>query len=184
MKMFWICCLVALCLLLSGCAGFQQKERQEETPNQADARQEVLDKEPEFPLREEGPEVPAEPDAVKETEENDAFVGKWHASDSSQCDMDIKRGDEGNYTIEIIKRRDPQEAAVWVLTGTYDEIWEGIDYIGAKYEEITGENGNAERVPVPEREEVTGLIFFKNDGILNWEEIFDHAGDDLDFVKE
>lgn len=182
MKTLWICCFTALCLMLSGCAGLPQRNQQEESPNQRNVPQEELDEKTEVVPQEEDSEIFTAPDAA--AEDDYGFAGKWRASDSSQCYIDIKCGDDGSYAIEAIRSGDSQETAVWVLTGTYDEIWEGIDYIGAKYEEVTDENGNVERVPVPEREEVTGLIFFKRDGVLNWEEIFDHAGDGLDFVKE
>lgn len=185
MKKFLVCCFVALCVMLTGCAGNQQRVQKPEPPEQEDVQQEVPGGETEDSPQPEDQANPTEPDiSPEDAAPPDQFAGTWRDSGTSQYYMKISRGGEDSYTIEINWSRSSQENTVWQLTGAYDETWEGIAYIGAKYEDITTENGTVERKPVLEREEITGLIYFEDDGTLHWIDDFDHTGDDLSFEKE
>jgi len=164
MKKFWVCCFAALCLTAAGCNG--DRPQAEKPPEQ---------------------EVQAEPPAEPETEATaatDPYAGTWRDSGASSCRMEISCADGGGYTIEISLSQSSTENTVWQLTGTYDEDWNGIAYTGAKYEETTSDSGAVQRTPVPEREEISGLISLEDDGALHWLDDFDHAGDDLRFERE
>ena len=65
--------------------------------------------------------------------------------------------------------------------GTYDEAWEGIDYIGTHYREDTADG---ERRTSTVLEEETGLLYLDGDGALLWEDTFEHMGDGLRFTRE
>lgn len=98
-----------------------------------------------------------------------------------QCWMQITWADSV-YSIEINRDGGEGKNARWLYTGTYDEIWEGIDYIGSRYEEITQEDGTTGQSAV--LEEATGLIYLDEDGALLWEDTFEHQGDGLRFLRE
>ena len=166
MKKFLVCCFAALCLTAVGCNGDRPQEAKLEPPEQK--RQE---------------ELPPEPEA-ENAATLDQYAGTWRDSGGSPCYMEISCEDGGGYAIEINWSQSSTENTVWQLTGTYDEDWKGIAYIGAKYEDITSDSGSVQRTPVPEREEITGLICFEVDGALHWIDDFDHTGDDLSFEKE
>lgn len=177
MKQFWICCFAILCMALSGCAG----NRQEDPPEQEASRQGVQDQEAVVLPREGDLELPAEPDSAPE---DNLFSGRWQAAETPQYYMDIAGGDGDSYTIEITWSGASRGNVVWQATGSYDETWEGVAYVGAKYEDVVKEDGTIDRIPVPEREEVTGMIYLEEDGTLHWIDDFDHAGDDMSFEKE
>ena len=187
MKKFWVCCIMVLSAALSGCAAPQP-----ETPDRPDAPLsggEILDlsqaNAPDSPEDAKAPDVPetpepsAEPAPAPEEASSDQYVGIWEDPDAPEYRMEIGAGDEGGYAIEIRRSRGAQETDVWQLTGTYDEIWDGIAYTGARYTE----SADGERTPVPDREEISGLIYFEDDGALCWIDDFDHAGADLAFEK-
>lgn len=162
MKKFWVCCFAALCVALAGCAGGPKEPQKTEPPPQVTARQ----------------EVPPPEDAAF----SDQFAGTWLARDMPQYRIHISSGDGERYAIEIL--RSDSGRTVWRLTGTYDEIWEGIAYIGSKYEDVPAGEGTDGRTPAPDREEITGLLYLEDDGALYWLDDFDHAGDGLCFAKE
>ena len=168
MKKFLACCFMALSMLLSGCAG-EQREAQKPVP-QISAQQEAR-----------AAESPTQPDKLEEQADvySDQYTGTWRDMEDPQYGMIISSADGSSYTIEVTWSGSSQSSTVWQLTGTYDDIWEGIAYVGAKYEEIEGE-----RLPVPDREEITGLFYIGENGALLWIDDFDHAGDRLHFVKE
>lgn len=174
MKKRLVCCFVMLCMVLSGCAG----NRREAPPEQEDTRQEAPDGASAAPA--EGPEASPEPDPAPE---EDAFSGRWQAVESPQCYMDIAKADGDGYTLEIVWAGASRGDVVWQAAGRYDELWEGVAYTGAKYEDVVGEDGTVDRTPIPEREEVTGMVFLEDDGTLHWIDDFDHMGDDLSFEK-
>ena len=169
MKKRLVCCFVILCMVLSGCAG-KQGEAQKPL-EQEDARQEAG-----------ASAAPSQAEEPEPTPEEDAFSGRWQAVESPQCYMDIARGD--GYTLEIVWSGASRGDIIWQAVGSYDEIWGGVAYTGAKYEDVVKEDGTIDRIPVPEREEVTGLVYLEDDGTLRWIDDFDHMGDDMRFEKE
>lgn len=185
MKKLWVCCAAALCAVLAGCATNRQEPREPDPPVVQQAAPEektiIPDEGPAAPPQEEKREEPAAPE---DAAPGDPYAGAWRDPKAPECRMEIGLGDDGVYSIEVTRTDSPQESTVWLLTGTYDEIWEGIDYIGAKYTETADAGGAVQRTMVPDREEITGLIFFRDGGPLQWEEIFDHAGDNLMFERE
>ena len=180
MKKLWICYFAALCIVLSGCAGNRQEGQKSETLEQEDTQQEAQDRTSAEPSQAKDPETSAELDSVPE---DDRFSGRWQAVETPQYYMDIASGGGDSYTIEIIWAGASQGNVVWQVTGSYDETWEGVAYVGAKYEDVVKEDGTIDRIPVPEREEVTGMVYLEDDGTLYWIDDFDHAGDDLSFEK-
>ena len=169
MKKRLVCCFVILCMALSGCAG-KQGEAQKPL-EQEDARQEAG-----------ASAAPSQAEEPEPTPEEDAFSGRWQAVESPQCYMDIARGD--GYTLEIVWSGASRGDIIWQAVGSYDEIWGGVAYTGAKYEDVVKEDGTIDRIPVPEREEVTGMVYLEADGTLRWIDDFDHMGDDMRFAKE
>ena len=167
MKKLWVCCFAVLCMVLAGCAGGRQEGRKPETPRQEETQREVQSSRLEASAP---PEIPVYADE---------YTGRWRASDAPQWAADIRSADGSGYTIEIAGND-----AAWEASGEYDEVWQGIAYVGTKYMETTNSGGAAERRPVPDREEVSGFIYIEEDGTLVWVDDFDHAGDDLHFVKE
>ena len=169
MKKRLVCCFVILCMVLSGCAG-KQGEAQKPL-EQEDARQEAG-----------ASAAPSQEEEPEPTPEEDAFSGRWQAVESPQRYMDIARGD--GYTLEIVWSGASRGDIIWQAVGSYDEIWGGVAYTGAKYEDVVKEDGTIDRIPVPEREEVTGMVYLEDDGTLRWIDDFDHMGDDMRFEKE
>lgn len=153
----------ALCLILAGCGGKEPAEAGPAAP-QVPAEASVLAV----------PPAPEEPSAPAEPEErfSDQYTGAWRDAEDGasggQCAMAIACEDGVHYTIDITWADDR-----WQYTGTYDGIWDGIDYIGARY---AGEEAALE--------EATGLVYFDEDGVLLWEDTFEHRGDGLKFRRE
>ncbi len=153
----------ALCLLLAGCGG---KEAEEAAPAglQLPAETTVLTVPPE-------PEAPPAP-AEAEERFSDRYTGTWRDAEDGasggQCAMTIACEDGVHYTIGITWAEDR-----WAYTGTYDEDWEGIDYIGTRYVQ--------EEAAL---EEATGLVYLDGNGTLLWEDTFEHRGDGLKFQRE
>lgn len=125
------------------------------------------------------PEAPPELDGVAAQ-----YVGAWRDAEDGasggQCRMQIACAD-GVYTIDINWSGGTGENTHWQYTGTYDETWEGIDYIGTRYKETTQADGTVEQTA--ELEEATGLLYLE-DGVLLWEDTFEHTGDGMKFQKE
>ena len=180
MKKIWLCCAVLLCIVLAGCAGGQQAAQKTEPQEPGVAQQEVQNKESEAPPQANDVESPGKSETGAE---DDAFAGRWQAVETPQYYMDISRNDSG-YTLEIVWAGASRGNIVWRVTGTYDEDWGGVAYTGAKYEDVVQEDGTIDSVPVPEREEISGMVYLEDDGTLRWIDDFDHAGDDLSFAKE
>lgn len=93
-----------------------------------------------------------------------------------QCRLSIDCGANGIYGIDI--RWDDSR---WRFTGTYDEIWEGIDYIGARYSEQTLDGGEIQSTAVLEEE--TGMLYLDEGGVLQWEDTFEHMGENMKFGR-
>lgn len=152
-----------LCLLLAGCGGKEAAEAEPEGLS-LPAEASVLAVPPE-------PETPPAP-AKAEARFSDQYTGVWRdgedGASGGQCAMTIACEDGAHYTIDITWAEDR-----WEYTGTYDEIWEDIDYIGTRYarEEAA-------------LEEATGLVYLDEDGTLLWEDTFEHRGDGLKFQRE
>ena len=174
-------CLLILSIALSGCTVNQQEVQDTELLEQKDVQQEVQDDASAASSQAEEPEFSAEPDS---TPEDDVFSGRWQAAESPEYYMDIVKGDSGSYTLEIVWAGASRGDVIWQVAGSYDETWGGVAYTGAKYEDVVKEDGAIDRTPIPEREEVTGMVYLEDDGTLHWIDDFDHAGDDMSFEKE
>lgn len=132
------------------------------------------------------PEAPSEDPAPPELDGVAAqYVGTWRDAEDGasggQCRMQIACAD-GVYTIDINWSGGTGENTHWQYTGTYDDIWKGIDYIGTRYEEVIQEDGTVEQSIG--LEEATGLIYLDEDGTMLWEDTFEHRGDGMKFQKE
>ena len=127
------------------------------------------------------PEEPAPPELDGVAAQ---YVGSWRDAEDGasggQCWMQIACTD-AIYTIDIHWSGGTKENTHWHYTGTYDETWEGIDYIGTRYRETTQADGTVERTA--ELEEATGLLYLE-DGVLLWEDTFEHTGDGMKFQRE
>ena len=132
------------------------------------------------------PEAPPEDPSPPELDGVAAqYVGTWRDAEDGasggQCRMQIACAD-GVYTIDINWSGGTGENTHWQYTGTYDDIWKGIDYIGTRYEEVIQEDGTVEQSIG--LEEATGLIYLDEDGTMLWEDTFEHRGDSMKFQKE
>lgn len=169
----------ALCLLLAGCGGRAAEAGPAEAARQpaAQAGEPAESTAPIASTEEAGPEG-AEP-----AEAADSYTGRWRdgAGEAGQCGMTVSKDGDGVYSIEIRWDREDSSAELWQFTGTYDEAWEGIDYIGTHYRE---EVSDGERQTAAVLEEETGLIYLDEDGALLWEDTFEHMGDGLRFTRE
>lgn len=174
-------CFLALCMVLSGCAGDRRAAREPGPLEQEDTGREVRDGASADRVRAKAPESSPEPDS---TARDDEFSGRWQAIENPQYYMDITGGDEGGYTLEIVWAGASRGNIVWQAAGSYDETWGGVAYTGAKYEDIVREDGTIDRTSVPEREEVTGMVYLEDARTLRWIDDFDHTGDDMSFEKE
>ena len=132
------------------------------------------------------PAEPAPPEPA-ETESGiaDSFVGTWRddarGTSGGRCFLEIACEDGENYQIDIWWGNSAAETTHWQYTGTYDEVWEGIDYIGTRYTETTQADGTVEQIAV--LEEATGLLYLE-DGVLLWEDTFEHTGEGMKFQRE
>lgn len=209
MKTKLLICLLAaaLCALPAGCGTKAETPAPDPTPRNEPAAPAQSEPQPESPEPATTPEPDAapEPDATPEPEEtqevqpeepglpesdgsNDisaSYVGFWRddarGTSGGRCFMEIACEDGVNYNIDIWWGSSAAETTHWQYTGTYDEIWEGIDYIGTRYRETTQADGTVEKVA--ELEEATGLLYLE-DGALLWEDTFEHTGEGMKFQKE
>lgn len=176
---------LALCALLVGCAGGPESPPSSPAPAQLESSRQSEDpihaEEPTQagePAQAEGPaqaEEPAPDDALT------PFLGVWQDPDAPQCRIDVRRGEDGGCLIDITWTSGA-DTSLWHLTGAYDEIWEGVSYLGTRQDEHPGENGGVESTLV--HEEATGLLYFEDSGALIWLDDFDHMGENLSFVRE
>ena len=211
MKTKILSCLLAavLCALLAGCGTKGKEPAPAPAPDPVQPVQDAV--QPETPATTPEPEpapdpAPAptpEPDPApqdtqpaepvlpaSDAEEGsggiaESYVGAWRddarGTSGGRCFMEISCEDGVNYSIDIWWGSSAAETTHWQYTGTYDEIWEGIDYIGTRYRETTQADGTVEKVA--ELEEATGLLYLE-DGALLWEDTFEHTGEGMKFQKE
>ena len=182
----------ALCLLLMGCGEKSVEQRPEPAAPPEAQEPAVPDSPPEAgapAASDEQPEVPAEPKGeepvLPEADSVESqYTGTWRdgarGTSGGRCFMEIACAD-GVYTIDIWWGSSAAETSHWQYTGTYDDIWEGIDYIGTRYTETTQADGTVEQIAV--LEEATGLLYLE-DGVLLWEDTFEHTGEGMKFQRE
>ena len=169
----------ALWVLLAGC-GIKAEAPASPAPSPEPEMQAPAVPEP-APEPEALPEDPAppEPDGIA-----DSYVGAWRddarGTSGGRCFMEIACEDGENYSIDIWWGSSAAETSHWQYTGIYDETREGIDYIGTRYRETTQADGTVERTA--ELEEATGLLYLE-DGVLLWEDTFEHRGDGMKFQR-
>lgn len=162
-----------LCVLLAGCSVTQSPSADLSAGPPASAAQTET---PANPVKADAPpeEEPA-PQGIA-----DVYVGEWQDAEDGpsggQCRLSIDCGANGIYGIDI--RWDDSR---WRFTGTYDEIWEGIDYIGARYSEQTLDGGEVQSTAVLEEE--TGMLYLDEGGVLQWEDTFEHMGENMKFGR-
>ncbi len=164
-----------------------QSEPQPEAPEPATTPEPDTTPEPSAaPEPEEAPGIQPEEPVLPETDDISAgYVGTWRddprGTSGGRCFMEIACEDGVNYSIDVWWGSSAAETTHWQYTGVYDEIWEGIDYIGTRYRETTQADGTVEKVA--ELEEATGLLYLE-DGALLWEDTFEHTGEGMKFRKE
>ena len=90
------------------------------------------------------------------------FLGVWQDPDAPQCRIAISRNENGGCGMEVSWDNGGGENSLWRLAGTYDEIWNGVAYLGTRHDERALEEGGVERVPV--HGEATGLLYLQEGG--------------------
>ena len=155
--------IFTLCLLLTGCGSPSASPgaAQEDDPLLSPAQQ-VGKTEPAAPLSQD------EALAEEGEAETDDYAGVW---------VEVYTG----YTIQILWNRGGGVCDRWEFTGSYDELWQGIDYFGSHYTDCTAEDGTVTVSTVLEEE--TGLLYLDEDGALLWEDTYEHMGDELRFLR-
>lgn len=189
----------ALCVLLAGCGTGDEKNAPAEPepapqtepevqPQEAPAAQPEPETQPpevQTPPSQGEEPVPAQESAGEADGVAASYVGTWRddarGTSGGRCFMEIACGDGVHYDIDIWWGSSAAETTHWQYTGTYDEIWKGIDYIGTRYREVTQADGSVEKTA--ELEEATGLLYLE-DGALLWEDTFEHTGEGMKFNKE
>ena len=174
----------ALCITLAGC-GVKDGTP---APGPAAPVQDAAQPDPDPDTVPQGTQ-PVEPvlPAPAETENSiaDRYVGFWRddarGTSGGRCFLEIACEDGENYEIDIWWGSSAAVTTHWQYTGTYDEVWEGIDYIGTRYTETTQADGTVEQIAV--LEEATGLLYLE-DGVLLWEDTFEHTGEGMKFQRE
>lgn len=170
----------ALCITFAGCGA------KGGTPAPSAPAPEPEIQTPAVPEPSPEPEAPPEDPAPPELDGIAAqYVGAWRdakdGTSGGRCFLEIACEDGENYEIDIWWGNSAAETTHWQYTGTYDEIWEGIDYIGTRYTETTQADGTVEQTAG--LEEATGLLYLE-DGVLLWEDTFEHKGDGMKFQRE
>ncbi len=166
--------IFTLCLLLTGCGSPSASPgaAQEDDPLLSPAQQ-VGKTEPAAPL--------SQDEALAEEAETDDYAGVWVDEEGSGCQVEITGTLDTGYTIQILWNRGGGVCDRWEFTGSYDELWQGIDYFGSHYTDCTAEDGTVTVSAVLEEE--TGLLYLDKDGALLWEDTYEHMGDELRFLR-
>ena len=164
----------ALCAVLAGC-GTEAGKNAPAAPEPAPETPPSQGEEPVLP-EESGGEEPGVAAGYTGTWRDDA-----RGTSGGRCFMEIACEDGENYAVDIWWGSSAAETTHWQYTGTYDETWKGIDYIGTRYREVTQADGTVERTA--ELEEATGLLYLE-DGALLWEDTFEHTGEGMRFGRE
>ena len=168
--------IFSLCLLLTGCgspsaaSGTVQEDDLLLSP-----AQQVGKTEPAAPPAQD--EVPVEEGEA----EVDDYAGVWVDEEGGGCQVEITGALDTGYTIQILWDRGGGVCDRWEFTGSYDELWQGIDYLGSHYADCTAEDGTVTVSTVLEEE--TGLLYLDEDGALLWEDTYEHMGDELRFLR-
>lgn len=166
--------IFTLCLLLTGCGSPSASPgaAQEDDPLLSPAQQ-VGKTEPAAPL--------SQDEALAEEAETDDYAGVWVDEEGGGCQVEITGTLDTGYTIQILWNRGGGVCDRWEFTGSYDELWQGIDYFGSHYTDCTAEDGTVTVSTVLEEE--TGLLYLDEDGALLWEDTYEHMGDELRFLR-
>lgn len=166
--------IFTLCLLLTGCGSPSAAPGavQEDNPLLSPAQQ----------AGKTGPAVPLSQDeALAEEAETDDYAGVWTDEEGGGCRVGITGALDTGYTIQILWDRGGGVCDRWEFTGCYDELWQGIDYLGSHYTDYTAEEGAITVSTVLEEE--AGLLYLDEDGALLWEDTYEHMGDELRFLR-
>ncbi|MCI9586390.1 MAG: hypothetical protein HFF60_00355 [Oscillospiraceae bacterium] len=166
--------IFTLCLLLTGCGSPSASPgaAQEDDPLLSPAQQ-VGKTEPAAPL--------SQDEALAEEAETDDYAGVWVDEEGGGCQVEITGTLDTGYTIQILWNRGGGVCDRWEFTGSYDELWQGIDYFGSHYTDCTAEDGTVTVSAVLEEE--TGLLYLDKDGALLWEDTYEHMGDEFRFLR-
>lgn len=166
--------IFTLCLLLTGCGSPSASPgaAQEDDPLLSPTQQ-VGKTEPAAPL--------SQDEALAEEAETDDYAGVWVDEEGGGCQVEITGTLDTGYTIQILWNRGGGVCDRWEFTGSYDELWQGIDYFGSHYTDCTAEDGTVTVSAVLEEE--TGLLYLDKDGALLWEDTYEHMGDEFRFLR-
>lgn len=177
MKKRFLTGILTLSLLLTGCASpaAPAASDQEEGPPLTPARQTEQSAPTAAPAEEETP--PADQDAAA-----DDYAGIWIDEAGGGCQVEITGTLDTGYTIQILWAQEDGVCDRWTLTGSYDDIWQGIDYLGSHCADRTAGDGTVETETILAEE--TGLLYLDGEGSLLWEDTYEHLGDDLRFTRE
>ena len=118
---------------------------------------------------------------MAEEAETDDYAGVWVDEEGGGCQVEITGTLDTGYTIQILWNRGGGVCDRWEFTGSYDELWQGIDYFGSHYTDCTAEDGTVTVSAVLEEE--TGLLYLDKDGALLWEDTYEHMGDEFRFLR-
>ena len=176
----------ALCAMLAGCGTRTEANAPTDPDPAPQAEPEVQTPEhPQSPPSQgEEPALSQDPDGEEDSIAA-SYTGTWRddarGTSGGRCYMEIACEDGVNYSIDIWWGGSAARTTHWQYTGTYDETWEGIDYIGTRCTEVTQTDGTVEKTT--ELEEATGLLYLE-DGVLLWEDTFEHTGEGMRFSRE
>ncbi|MBQ9720836.1 MAG: hypothetical protein IJV64_09105 [Oscillospiraceae bacterium] len=98
--------------------------------------------------------------------EADDLSGAWQDEISQRASMDVTRSGDGSYTLLVHWGSGATEAAIWEITGTFDESGT-LTYEDGKYGVYTFDESGSETVS---GEETTRGSFALEDGKLRWQD--------------
>lgn len=110
------------------------------------------------------------------------YVGTWWDLYSQRAWMTIDYDEEIGYLIEINWSSSASENSMWVLSGKYSKDKNGIVYQGELIRTVYNDDGSV-RESI-EYEDGEGLIYFKDDGLLYWDDWENNQGQSCMFEKE
>ena len=104
-------------------------------------------------------------DALKDFVGEMDLEGSWEDEISQRATMDVKKNDDGTYTFLVHWGGGATEAAIWEITGTYDEESGMLSYEDGKYQVVQLDEEEGETIL---EEDTTKGSFLKEGDKLKW----------------
>lgn len=148
--------VVTSALMITACGGKQENTTSGSTPADVVSASEAVS------------EVENTTDAILEdfTGEMD-LSGSWQDEISQRATMDATKNEDGTYTILVHWGGSATEAAIWEITGTYDETSGMLSYDNGSYSIHTFDDENNDTIS---DEETTSGAFMKEGEKLRWQD--------------